>query len=685
MEAEDPVTLLRGVGPKVAERLRRLSISTIGDLLFHLPLRHQDRTRITPIDQLVIGEDRLIEGVIESARIQSGRRRSLLITVRDPSGTLILRLFHFNKGQQSALHPGVRLRCFGEVRYGPHTLEMIHPEYRTFSIDNPPPLEQALTPIYPATEGVQQRTLQRLITTALQQVAEQVQELIPPELLPASARIPLQQALHGLHQPERDTTLEQLQYFRQRLALEELLAHHLAMLMTRRERQHHHAQPLDSTDKIVEPFIRGLPFPLTTAQQRVIAEITTDLQRSYPMQRLLQGDVGSGKTLVALCAVLHAISAGSQVALMVPTELLARQHYHNIRRLLSDYPINTGLLSSAIPKKERQQLRQQLADGTLQLVIGTHALFQRDIHFHRLDLMIIDEQHRFGVEQRLALQQKKGEGNIRPHQLIMTATPIPRTLAMTFYADLDSSVIDELPPGRTPIQTATIPESRRREVIERVHANCLQGRQAYWVCPLIEESEAVQCQAATDHAEYLRQLLPDLTIGLVHGRMSASDKESEMERFLRGESNILVATTVIEVGVDVPNASLMIIENAERLGLSQLHQLRGRVGRGRAASSCVLLYSTPLGTVARERLHTIRDSLDGFEIARKDLEIRGPGELLGRRQTGTLQLRIADLSRDQALLPEVEAVGPKLISHHPESVTALIQRWIPQGGRFHTV
>ena len=675
------VTTLRGVGPKLAERLQKLNIHQVSDLLFHLPLRYQDRTTLTPIGALCIGEEQLTEGVITGSGIRFGRRRSLLCTIEDGTDTLTIRLFHFNKGQQAALRNGATLRCFGEVRTGQSTLEMVHPEYQLINPVTPPPLEQALTPIYPATEGIRQKTLHTLTTQALQQSLDQAAELLPESVQQEYPT--LQQALQQLHRPDGSSSSRQLQHCRERIALEELLAHHLSMQNLRQQQRKQDAPILNPDQQWREQFLQQLPFSLTRAQQRVVREIEADLQQPWPMQRLLQGDVGSGKTLVALCAALQASAAGYQSALMAPTELLASQHQQNLSRLLAPQGIDVGLLSGSMSRSDHRETTTQLANGTLSIVIGTHALFQQGVEFHNLALVIIDEQHRFGVDQRHALQQK-GADNTTPHQLIMTATPIPRTLAMTFYADLDSSVIDELPPGRTPIKTVTIPESRRNEIIARVHSNCLEGKQVYWVCPLIEESEVLECQAATDHATALREQLPDLEIGLVHGRLPSAEKEQEMARFHRGESQILVATTVIEVGVDVPNASLMIIENAERLGLAQLHQLRGRVGRGSEASSCVLLYKSPLSQVAKERLQTIRDSSDGFEIARKDLEMRGPGELLGRRQTGLPQLRIADLSRDQQLIPRVEQIAIHL-AEEQTITTQLIDRWIPQGRRYQSI
>ncbi len=684
------LSTLRGVGPRLAARLAKLEIRKIEDLLFHLPLRYQDRTTISPIASLRPGDECLIEGEVQSCAIRFGRRRALLCAVEDQTGSITIRLFHFNKSQQSSLQSGKGIRCFGEIRRGPSGLEMVHPEYRLLQPGKQQPgLETTLTPIYPSTEGLRQRTLFLLTSQALELALHSVEELLPEAQLPQQLRaVTLQNALQALHRPTTPLSAEQLAICRGRVAFEELLAHHLSLQQLRNHYRKEQATPLSQDRGRVDHLLQLLPFSLTTAQQRVIKEIFQDLQQSHPMRRLLQGDVGSGKTIVALSAALHAAESGLQSALMAPTELLARQLFKNINTLLEPLGINVGFLSGGMNIKERRQMVQQIADGGCSIAVGTHALFQKDISFHNLALVIIDEQHRFGVEQRAALKQKGERGSYLPHQLIMTATPIPRTLAMTFYADLDSSVIDELPPGRTPIKTVTVPESRRSEVLQRVHANCLQGRQVYWVCPLIEESEALQCQAATDSAEEIQKQLPDLSVGLLHGRMSAREKDEVMTRFYQGKIQILVATTVVEVGVDVPDASLMIIENAERLGLAQLHQLRGRVGRGALSSSCVLMYRPPLSRDATERLQTIRDTTDGFEIARKDLEMRGAGELLGKRQTGTLQLKIADLSQDQLLIPLVEKSAQQIMAHDPLSASSmikkLIRRWIPQGEHYHS-
>lgn len=678
------VSTLKGVGPQLSKRLEKLQIREVADLLFHLPLRYQDKTKIAPISSLQPGDERLIEGVIQGCAVRFGKRRSLLCTIAGQNSTLTIRLFHFNKQQQIALKEGTSVRCFGEIRRGPSGLEMVHPEYRIIHPDRPAPeLEKNLTPIYPATDGVRQRTLLSITTQALVRALPLVVELLP-DISPLQHMPSLQVALQTLHRPTAET-LAALPLCRERIAFEELLAHHLSLQQLRGHYRQDHAFALSTERRVVDSFIEQLPFSLTNAQQRAISEIFLDLQQPHPMQRLLQGDVGSGKTIVAICAALHVTESGFQTALMAPTELLARQHHNNICSLLEPLDISTGFLSGSMNTKDRAEVTDKVISGKTSIVVGTHALFQKTIQFRNLALIIIDEQHRFGVGQRQALQQKGVDEITSPHQLIMTATPIPRTLAMTFYADLDSTVIDELPPGRTPIKTVTIPEFRRDEVLERVHANCKQGRQAYWVCPLIEESEVLQCQAASESAKEIQQRFPDLSVGLVHGRMPPAEKDKVMGNFHKGDVHILVATTVIEVGVDVPNASLMIIENAERLGLSQLHQLRGRVGRGAIASSCLLMYRAPLSKIATERLQTIRDSSDGFEIARKDLEMRGPGELLGRRQTGIPQLRMADLVRDQHLIPMVEDIARQMLQNSPQDkITKLIKRWIPDAERYRS-
>ena len=685
-----PVTALKGVGPKLAERLRRLGIHTAEDVLLHLPLRYQDRSRLTPINQLQPGEEALIEAQVLSSEVVARSRRFLLCHLADGTGVLTLRFFHFSPAQQQLLgQPGVRLRCFGEVRQGyAGGLEMIHPECRRMEAETP--VEERLTPFYPATAGLQQFTLRRLAEEALAQLeaAALLPELLPATLLAQLRLPPIAEAVRLLHQPPADTSVAELESgrhpARQRLAFEELLAHQLSLRRLRQQTRRQAAPPL-AGGGLGQRFLERLPFTLTGAQQRVLAEIAADLAQPRPMLRLLQGDVGSGKTVVAAAAALRAVETGAQAALMAPTELLAEQHYRNFRNWLDELGIEVAWLTGRLTGKARRTLLERLAAGDIQVAVGTHALFQEAVAFAELALVIVDEQHRFGVHQRLALREKGRTGGRCPHQLIMTATPIPRTLAMSAYADLDTSIIDELPPGRRPVKTVVAPDRRRAEIITRIRRACLSGRQAYWVCPLIEESEVLQCQAATVTAEQLGALLPELRIGLVHGRLSAAAKEAVMAAFKAGEIDLLVATTVIEVGVDVPNASLMVIENPERLGLAQLHQLRGRVGRGTADSSCVLLYRPPLSEVAHTRLAVLRECHDGFEIARRDLELRGPGEVLGTRQTGEQNLRIADLLRDQDWLNVVRQTADHLLREHPDCVERLIRRWIGAGTRYGEV
>jgi ATP-dependent DNA helicase RecG len=685
-----PVTVLRGVGPRVAERLKRLHIHTVQDVLFHLPLRYEDRTRVVPMGSVRAGEHVVVQGEIDLAEIKFGRRRSLLVRISDGTGSLTLRFFHFNKQQQAGFQRGRGIRCFGEVRSGPVTLEMIHPEYQLVDPEAVLEAEDHLTPIYPATEGVHQLTLRALSDQALKYLDRGgLVDWLPPELVSHFKMTSLPAALRYVHRPPPDASLELLATgshpAQQRLAFEELLAHHLS-LRRLRERAVHTAAPVLQDDALlVTQFIEQLPFKLTAAQQRVIGEITADLHQPHPMARLVQGDVGSGKTVVAACAALTAVSAGYQVALMAPTELLAEQHFRSFTDWLEPLGIRPAWHAGKSRGKAREAALAEIASGTASVAIGTHALFQEDVEFARLGLVIIDEQHRFGVHQRLALRDKGRVAARRPHQLVMTATPIPRTLAMTVYADLDTSIIDELPPGRQPVRTVAISQERREEVMQSVHKACASGQQAYWVCTLIEESEALQCQAAENTATLLAESLPELSIGLIHGRLKAADKERLMGAFKAGEIDLLVATTVIEVGVDVPNATLMIIENPERLGLAQLHQLRGRVGRGRAQSSCVLLYQPPLSENARDRLAALRETGDGFEIARRDLELRGPGEVLGTRQTGEMQFHIADLLRDEVLLATVEQAAGRLLALAPDNVAPLIRRWLGQSAHLGEV
>ncbi|MFM4866367.1 ATP-dependent DNA helicase RecG [Aeromonas caviae] len=670
---------LKGVGSKMLEKLERLGLATVQDLLFHLPLRYEDRTQVWPIGDLPPGLHGAVEGEIQDTQLVMGRRRMLVCRISDGTGSLTLRFFNFTAAQKNSLAQGRLIRCFGETRPGKYGLEMAHPEYKLLGEEQAGQTEEALTPVYPTTEGLRQLTLRSLTDQALAQLdLYGVEELLPAGLYPH--QIELAAALKLLHRPPPSVALPLLESgqhpAQQRLVLEELLAHNLSVLKVRAQAQTQLARALKPAPELVEQLLGALPFKPTGAQSRVVAEISKDLQQSHPMMRLVQGDVGSGKTLVAALAALQAIGNGCQVGLMAPTELLAEQHAINFAKWLEPLGIGVGWLAGKQKGKAREESLAAIADGSVKMVVGTHAIFQEQVVFQRLALVIIDEQHRFGVHQRLALREKGEREGVHPHQLIMTATPIPRTLAMTAYADLDTSVIDELPPGRTPITTVALPDSRRGDVIERVKLACTEGKQAYWVCTLIEESEVLECQAAEDTAAELQTLLPGLHIGLVHGRMRPVEKQRVMEEFKAGILQLLVATTVIEVGVDVPNASLMIIENPERLGLAQLHQLRGRVGRGSVASHCVLLYHAPLSKTAQSRLGVLRETNDGFLIAQRDLELRGPGELLGTRQTGLADLKIADLVRDQPLIPQVQKMARFLMDKHPAHVEPLIRRWL---------
>jgi ATP-dependent DNA helicase RecG len=676
--APPPVTALKGVGPALAARLEALGLSTVVDLLLHAPTRYEDRTHISPMGTLRPGETAQVEGEILAVESRNGRRLQYRAVLGDGSGRLTLWFFNPPRGLAERLKRGQRLRAYGTVKGGLAGLDMAHPEITPL----PAPLDTALTPIYPTTQGLMQGTLRRLIREALGLWAGQPELL--PELLPAGLRealgLPdLRAALEDLHRPTQAASTPLATSGGARLVFEELLAQQLAMRRWRAQAEHWRAEPLGMRGALAEQLMAGLPFRLTGAQQRVLAEIRADLARDRPMRRLVQGDVGSGKTIVAALAACAALEAGRQVALMAPTELLAEQHARNLAQWFEPLGIPVAFLTGSQKGAARRQTLADVASGTARVVTGTHALFQGGVAFARLGLIIIDEQHRFGVHQRLALSEKGRQGALHPHQLVMTATPIPRTLAMTAYADLDVSVLDELPPGRTPVHTAAVPDTRREEVMERLGRACRAGRQAYWVCPLIEASEKLEAQAAEEAHLALTQALPDLRIGLVHGRMKPREKEAVMQAFKAGALDILVATTVIEVGVDVPNASLMIIDNAERLGLAQLHQLRGRVGRGAVESSCVLLFSPPLSQVAKERLAVMRETNDGFRIAEKDLELRGPGEFLGTQQTGLARLRFADLARDAALIPQVREVADTLLREHPEVVDPLIERWVGAG------
>jgi ATP-dependent DNA helicase RecG len=686
----EPLTVLTGVGPVLADRLQKLGLYRVEDLLFLLPLRYEDRTRLTRLGALRPGSRAMVTGEVLLAETVYRGRRSLLVRIGDGSGQLTLRFFHFSRQQQLQFRNGVSVSCYGDARPGPLGLEMVHPEYRILRAGEAPVITDALTPVYPTTEGVQQGRLRNLIgqAMALMQAAPP-EELLPKEILLRQKMPSLDDALVYLHRPPPDADLDSMASGRhpcqQRLAFEELLAHYLSLRSIRLAAREDAALPLIDRQGLVTKFINTLPFSLTRAQQRVIAEIGADLRQPHPMMRLVQGDVGSGKTVVAAIACLHAISSDVQAAVMAPTELLAEQHWQSFNGWFASLGIQSAWLSGSQRQAERKASLAAIADGSAKLVVGTHALFQEAVEFAHLALLVIDEQHRFGVHQRLALRNKGVAGGSQPHQLVMTATPIPRTLAMAAYADLDSSVIDELPPGRQPVQTVAMPDVRRAEVVARVHRACKQGQQAYWVCPLIEESEVLDYQAAEVSFDMLKEALPSLHIGLVHGRMTAADKDKVMRRFKRGEIQVLVATTVIEVGVDVPNASLMIIENAERMGLSQLHQLRGRVGRGAAQSHCVLLYRQPLGQLARSRLAVLRDTNDGFVVAQRDLELRGPGELLGTRQTGLPLYRVADLLRDAQLMPAVQQAAESITRSSPALSAVIVRRWTGDAGRYGKV
>lgn len=681
-----PLSALTGVGASQSSKLAKIGLHTVQDLLLHLPLRYEDRTQLYPIGELLPGIYATVEGEVLNSNITFGGRRMMTCQITDGTGILTMRFFNFNAAMKNSLATGRRVLAYGEAKRGKYGAEMIHPEYRIQGDLSAPALQETLTPVYPTTEGIKQATLRKLTDQALELLDTcAIAELLPPEL--AQGMMSLPEALRTLHRPPPSMQLADLESGKHpaqhRLILEELLSHNLSMLALRAGAQRYYAQPLITNDTLKQRLLAALPFTPTGAQNRVVAEIEQDLAKDFPMMRLVQGDVGSGKTLVAALAALRAIANGKQVALMAPTELLAEQHASNFTTWFEPLGIKVGWLAGKQKGKARIAQQEAIASGQVQMVVGTHAIFQEHVQFNGLALVIIDEQHRFGVHQRLALWEKGQQQGFHPHQLIMTATPIPRTLAMTAYADLDTSIIDELPPGRTPVTTVAIADTRRNEIIERVRHACIsEGRQAYWVCTLIEESDLLEAQAAEATWEELTAALAELKIGLVHGRMKPQEKQSVMQAFKQGELHLLVATTVIEVGVDVPNASLMIIENPERLGLAQLHQLRGRVGRGAVASHCVLLYKSPLSKTAQLRLKVLRDSNDGFVIAQKDLEIRGPGELLGTRQTGNAEFKVADLLRDQALIPEVQRIARHIHERYPEQAAALIERWMPETEKY---
>ena len=681
-----PLTSLSGVGAAIAEKLSRIGIQNVQDLLFHLPMRYEDRTRITPISDVRSESFATIEGYVQHTEVQFGRRPILSVTLSDGTSKIMLKFFNFNAGMKNSLATGVRVKAFGEIKRGRYMAEIHHPEYQIIRNNQPLALAETLTPIYSTTEGLKQASLRKMTEQALAVLQNvQVAELLPEQYNPH--QYSLKEALALLHRPPPSVSAEVLEKgehpAQKRLIFEELLAHNLAMQQLRLGVKQQYAEPLSYNTDLKQRFLESLPFQPTNAQKRVTEDVERDLAQPSPMMRLVQGDVGSGKTLVAALAALTAIDNGKQVALMAPTEILAEQHANNFANWLRPFGIEVGWLAGKVKGKARNAQLEAIKNGDVQMIIGTHALFQESVEFHDLALIIIDEQHRFGVHQRLTLREKGAKADHYPHQLIMTATPIPRTLAMTVYADIDTSIIDELPPGRTPIKTVVISEDRRPEIVQRVYQACKnEKRQAYWVCTLIDESEVLEAQAAAAIAEDLQRALPDLRIGLVHGRMKPQEKQEIMAEFKAASIDLLVATTVIEVGVDVPNASLMIIENSERLGLAQLHQLRGRVGRGATASHCVLMYKPPLGKISSKRLQVMRDSQDGFYIAEKDLEIRGTGEILGTKQTGSAEFKVANLMRDRKIIPLVQRYAKQIIVENPPLAEALIKRWLNEKAEY---
>lgn len=671
------LTEIKAFSKPLIAGLAKLGITNLQALLLHLPLRYIDETHITAIRDLRMGESAQVEGEIVHAEVSYKPRKALIARLEDASGQLTLRFLNFYPSQIAALKVGNKLRVYGEVRSGFFGYEMVHPSCK--AVGQRTEVAETLTPVYPTVAGLTQPNLRKAIGIALTQ--DGLAETLPATVY-QNMRLPsFAESLRALHNPQPDADLQALENKNsshwQRLAFDELLAQQLSMRKHYARRRSVSAPQFNRSKQLVSALLKSLPFALTKAQQKVALEIEHDLTQPHPMQRLLQGDVGSGKTIVACMAALQSIESNWQVALMAPTEILAEQHYRKMLSWLTPLNIQITWLTGSQSKKDREAALAAIADGSAQFVVGTHALFQEAVKFKNLGLAIIDEQHRFGVHQRLALRQK---GQPEPHQLMMSATPIPRTLSMSYYADLDVSVIDELPPGRTPIVTKLISDMRRDEILQRVREACLQGNQAYWVCPLIEESEALQLATANDTFALMQNEFPEIKIGLVHGRMKPAEKQAVMAAFSAGELQLLVATTVIEVGVDVPNASLMVIEHAERMGLSQLHQLRGRVGRGAAKSTCILLYQNKLSETARARLKVIYESNDGFAIAQADLHIRGPGELLGVRQSGVPMLKIADLERDSHLLEAAKNQADSLLKNYPAAVEKHLDRWMSSAG-----
>lgn len=662
------------------KKLSRLGIRSELDLILHLPIRYEDETHVFPIADAPPGKTVQVEGLIVHNEVMTRHRRQLVCHVEDSSGQLVMRFLNFYASQIKSYAIGKRVRLLGEIRGGFFGAEMVHPKCRI--VQEGESLADTMTPVYSTTAGLAQKVLGKLIGGALQsaQATPFLAETLPENIIQKYQLMGFRESIACLHHPLPETSLDALQTRShpawRRIKFDELLAQQLSMRLHYRQRRNRSAPVLPRKQQLIDQFLQQLAFKLTTAQIKVAEEIGRDMAAPYPMQRLLQGDVGSGKTIVAALAALQAIDNHFQVALMAPTEILAEQHYQKLSAWFEPLGICVVWLSGSQKKKQKQATQEALASGQAQLAIGTHALFQEQVAFHQLGLAIIDEQHRFGVQQRLELRMKGAQSNVMPHQLMMSATPIPRTLSMSYFADLDVSIIDESPPGRSPITTKLIADNRREEVIERIQDACLHGKQVYWVCPLIEESETLQLQTAIETHDTLSRMFPDLTVGLVHGRLSIQEKTAVMGLFKQGEIQLLVATTVIEVGVDVPNASLMVIEHAERMGLSQLHQLRGRVGRGAEASVCILMFQRPLSEIARQRLKIIFEHTDGFEIARQDLHLRGPGEFLGARQSGIPMLRFADLEQDGELLVAAQASVDEMLTNHPDLAQLHIKRWL---------
>ena len=675
----DPIISISGLGKKTSDRLNQLGIHSLEHLLFHLPSRYQDKTSITPLSSASVNDEILIEASIDRIEVIPSRQRQLLCYLSDNQNhRVLLRFFHFTQYQKQALVRGETIQCFGEIKIGRQGLEMHHPEYRIISQDQKPLFEPTLTPVYPLCAGVSQNKMKQWVNKALEvlkaSVIDDYFEKITNNTMPS-----LKDSLFLLHHPNKDEDLLKIESFnhisQQRLIIEELATHQLSLLKIKEARKSKESKPISIRSSLSNKLISSLEFDLTSAQSRCINQINEDLSTSEPMLRLLQGDVGSGKTIVAVFALIQAVENNFQTAVMAPTEILARQHLQNFTNYLSPLGIQIAFLSGSQNTQERKDNLSLIENGKAKVIIGTHALFQENVYFDDLALVIIDEQHKFGVHQRLSLSKK---ANVTPHQLVMTATPIPRSLTMSAYADLDTSIIDELPPGRQTIETVALSNARRDELIEKIKQISKEGRQIYWVCTLIEESEALRAESAEQTFTYLSDNLKDLKVVMIHGRLTKLEKEIIMSDFASGKTNLLVATTVIEVGVNIPNASLMIVENSERLGLAQLHQLRGRVGRGSEKSACVLLYQSPLSQTAKERLDILRQSNDGFLIAQKDLELRGPGEILGTQQTGIASMKIANIVRDAYLLKQVGYYSSKMLEAEHDSQNALISRWIDE-------